>query len=316
MPTKVVFAGLSGAGKTSVLLALGKKFSLLHSVKPTIGAERTTEKRLSFLGLDIINWDLGGQDLFRAKYFTQKYRIFSETSVMFFLIDVQNAEIFDSSLDYLKDIVKTYKALNEKPKIVICLHKFDPDVRDDPKVINNLKYLQNAVPAIVEGFDTFNCVTSIFDEVSLISAFSEGVISSSPLADLIKMQLKEYSHAINCQATVLLDNNSFIIGAYYSKKIFFNICETVAPRFFIALEQLLELPVATDRVLCELRLKEDQVVDGVKPSLHTISKLLLIHNTRFCITSITNRDETGDLIVKYLPALGENLTNILTNLKS
>ncbi len=316
MPTKVVFAGLSSAGKTSILLTLGKKFSLLHSVKPTIGAERTTEKRLSFLGLDIINWDLGGQDLFRAKYFTQKYRIFSETTVMFFLIDVQNSESFESALDYLKDIVKTYKDLNEKPKLVLCFHKYDPDVRNDPKIVNNLKYLQNIIPPIVAGFDTFHCLTSIFDEVSLVNAFSEGVISSSPLADLIKMQLKEYSRAINCQATVLLDNNSFIIGSYYSKKIFFNICETVAPRFFIALEQLLELPISTENVTCKLRLKEEQEVESTTSPMVVISKLLLIHNTRFCITSITNREDTGELISKFLPALGENLSNILTNLKS
>ncbi len=316
MPTKVVFAGLSMAGKTSILLTLGKKFSLLHSVKPTIGAERTTEKRLSFLGLDIINWDLGGQDLFRAKYFTQKYRIFSETTVVFFLIDVQNSEIFESSLNYLKDIVKTYNDLNEKPKLVICLHKYDPDIREDPKIVDNIKHLQSIIPSIVEGFDTFNCLTSIFDEVSLVNAFSEGVISSSPLADMIKMQLKEYSRAINCQATVLLDNNSFIIGAYYSKKIFFNICETVAPRFFIALEQLLELPIATENIMCKLRLKDDKEAERAAPPLYVISKLLLIHNTRFCVTSITNREDTGDLILKYLPALGENLANILTNLKS
>ncbi len=315
MPTKVVFAGLSSAGKTSILLALGKKFSLLHSVKPTIGAERTTEKRLSFLGLDIINWDLGGQDLFRAKYFTQKYRIFSETTVMFFLIDLQNAEIFESSLDYLKDIVKTYKDLNEKPKLVICFHKYDPDLRDDPKIVNNLKYLQDAIRPIVEDFDTFNCLTSIFDEVSLLNAFSEGVIASSPLADLIKMQLKEYSKAINCQATVLLDNNSFIIGTFYTKKILFNICETVAPRFFIALEQLLDLPITTENVVCKLSLKEDLEANKTTPPFYAISKLILIHNTRFCITSITNREDTSDLILKYLPALADNLANILSNLK-
>src|SRR4030043_1754472 len=111
MPTKIVFAGLGSAGKTSMLLALGKKFSLLQSTKPTAGAERTSEKRFSFLGLDIINWDLGGQDLFRARYFTQKFRIFSETKVVFYLIDIQNTETLGSSLEYLKDIIKTYKDL-------------------------------------------------------------------------------------------------------------------------------------------------------------------------------------------------------------
>jgi len=316
MPTKIVFAGLSSAGKTSMLLALGKKFSLLQSIKPTVGAERTTEKRLSFLGLDIINWDLGGQDLFRARYFTQKYRIFSETTVMFFLIDIQDSDIFESSLDYLKDIIKTYKDLNEKPKLVICFHKFDPDIRNDSKILYNLKHLENTIHPIVEDFETYTCLTSIFDEVSIFKAFSEGVIANSPIAELIKIQLKEYSQAINCQATVLLDNNSFIIGAYYSKKLFFNVCETVAPRFFIALEQLLDLPVITDHMICKMRLKESTASEGTNPTYSIISKLLIIHNTRFCVTSLTNKEDTLDLIAKYLPALGENLANILTNLKS
>ncbi|OLS14861.1 MAG: hypothetical protein RBG13Loki_1493 [Promethearchaeota archaeon CR_4] len=180
-----------------------------------------------------------------------------------------------------------------------------------------MKYLETTIHSITEDFPTFTCLTSIYDEVSIIKAFSEGVIESSPIADLIRVQLKEYSRAINSQATVLLDNNSFIIGAYYSKKLFLTICETVAPRFFIALEQLLDLPVVTtDHIICKMSLKESTDSEGTNSSFSIISKLLTIHNTRFCVTSLTNRDDTLELISKYLPALGENLGNILTNLKS
>jgi len=38
---KILFCGLESGGKTSILLILDKKFSLLPTVKPTIKAKRT-----------------------------------------------------------------------------------------------------------------------------------------------------------------------------------------------------------------------------------------------------------------------------------
>lgn len=57
---KILFCGLENGGKTSILLTLDKKFSLLPTVKPTIKARRTVHTN-SLLGISIIRWDLGGQ---------------------------------------------------------------------------------------------------------------------------------------------------------------------------------------------------------------------------------------------------------------
>ncbi len=57
---KILFCGLENGGKTSILLMLDKRFSLLPTVKPTIKAKRTFHTN-SLLGTSIVRWDLGGQ---------------------------------------------------------------------------------------------------------------------------------------------------------------------------------------------------------------------------------------------------------------
>ena len=193
MQSKIVFAGLSSSGKTSMILSLGKKFSLIRSVKPTMGAERSEEIRFNFLGLDIVNWDLGGQEIFRSQYFKQKYRIFSETTALFYLIDIQEPDTYKKSLDYLKDIVKTFQDLNERPLIVICFHKYDPDLKKGLNFDDNLHSLQKILPNIIKEFEFLVFQTSIYDEDSILRAFSQAVISRSPKSNLIKNQMKEFS---------------------------------------------------------------------------------------------------------------------------
>ena len=65
---KVLFIGLEEGGKTSILLLLDRKFSLLPSVKPTIKAKRTYYTN-SLLGVHITRWDLGGQKGYRKIIF-------------------------------------------------------------------------------------------------------------------------------------------------------------------------------------------------------------------------------------------------------
>ncbi len=55
---KILFTGLDGAGKTSIILALQREFSKIAVIEPTRGPHRTTFK---LLGREVSEWDLGGQ---------------------------------------------------------------------------------------------------------------------------------------------------------------------------------------------------------------------------------------------------------------
>ena len=65
---KTVFLGLDAVGKTSIISFLEKKLVKGKSMKPTVGAEITTQK-ISLLGVEIYHWDLGGQEQYRQQYY-------------------------------------------------------------------------------------------------------------------------------------------------------------------------------------------------------------------------------------------------------
>ncbi|MFX1326342.1 MAG: ADP-ribosylation factor-like protein, partial [Promethearchaeota archaeon] len=101
---KVLFTGLEEGGKTSILLLLDRKFSLLPVVKPTIKAKRTFYTN-SLLGVHITRWDLGGQNTYRKIYLNDKNKYFTDMQSIFYVIDIQAPEKFDEALAYLKDVV-------------------------------------------------------------------------------------------------------------------------------------------------------------------------------------------------------------------
>ena len=110
--SKVLFLGLDNSGKSSILLLLAGKFSLLTSIKPTLKAKITSQALSSFLGLAVSSWDLGGQRKYREVYLKNKEKYFTEIQTVFFVFDVQEPERFDEALNYLKDIIDIMVDLN------------------------------------------------------------------------------------------------------------------------------------------------------------------------------------------------------------
>ena len=82
---KALFVGLAGAGKTSIILTLRRQFSDLSDLKPTKGIERS---EIDILGFKILTWDLGGQDIYRAEYKKKEAVIFSETEILYYIVDM------------------------------------------------------------------------------------------------------------------------------------------------------------------------------------------------------------------------------------
>nr|MDO8118608.1 ADP-ribosylation factor-like protein [Candidatus Sigynarchaeota archaeon] len=111
---KLMLVGLDFAGKTSLLSVLKKDYSIIQELMPTKGAQRDN---VEFFGIPIVVWDLGGQHLYRMEYIDEKKSklFFSDTDVVFFVIDVQDEKRYPEAIAYYNQMLKAYVNLGEEP---------------------------------------------------------------------------------------------------------------------------------------------------------------------------------------------------------
>ncbi|MFX1305950.1 MAG: ADP-ribosylation factor-like protein [Promethearchaeota archaeon] len=121
---KILLFGPAGAGKTSLMrtTCLGYNFMKVLNLKPTKGVSR---ENFIFRGIMELNvWDLGGQERYLERYFSESQRelIFSEATTAVFMVDSASVdpevrEIFDKFLKYLFEfspkIDQAYVLLNK-----------------------------------------------------------------------------------------------------------------------------------------------------------------------------------------------------------
>ena len=183
---KIIVVGLHNAGKTAILTKFGGRLGIgdLASIKPTKGVDR---KHVKTSTLDLFIWDFGGQEALRKKYFKNPEKYFLQLDLLIYVIDVQDSEKFDESFDYFNDILDMLITLEENPYILIFIHKYDPDLRDDPTVLLNVEFLKDNLK------DLFETLNNDFDyEIYLTSVFS--LISNEPkFSKYIKNVMKAFS---------------------------------------------------------------------------------------------------------------------------
>ncbi len=123
--TKLIFAGLDSAGKTTIYKATMKEIPVqeLASTKPTRGIERNIS---DFMDLDFSVWDLGGQQSYRETYLS-KPEIFNSTKALIFVVDIQDVDRFQEAYQYYLDIMNILINVEPRPKVYVLFHKFDPD---------------------------------------------------------------------------------------------------------------------------------------------------------------------------------------------
>ncbi len=121
---KILLFGPAGAGKTSLMrtTCLGYNFMKVLNLKPTKGVSR---ENFIFRGIMELNvWDLGGQERYLERYFSESQRelIFSEATTAVFMVDSAAIEpevrdIFDkfltNILEFSPKISMVYVLLNK-----------------------------------------------------------------------------------------------------------------------------------------------------------------------------------------------------------
>ena len=122
--SKVAFAGLDSAGKTTIYQHCIVKGSLQDSLnqKATRGVERHTE---DFLDTNLSIWDFGGQKSYRESYLARP-EMFNRTKALIFVVDIQNVERLDEAKEYFFSIINILQNVKPFPKLYVLFHKLDP----------------------------------------------------------------------------------------------------------------------------------------------------------------------------------------------
>ncbi|MGV9203795.1 MAG: ADP-ribosylation factor-like protein [Promethearchaeia archaeon] len=172
---KIVVTGLDNAGKTAILSKLGGKLGIsdLTSLKPTKGVDR---KQIKEKQLDLIVLDMGGQLEYRKRYLRKPQNYFIETDLLLYVIDVQDPEKFDESFEYFQEIIDTLLILEEEPYFLIFIHKYDPDLKNDPEIQLNVELLKDSIKSLFNDqeheFEYEVYTTSIYSLITNEPKFS------------------------------------------------------------------------------------------------------------------------------------------------
>ncbi|MFX1377596.1 MAG: ADP-ribosylation factor-like protein [Promethearchaeota archaeon] len=175
---KVLVCGLDAAGKTSLLSKFGGRLGIsdMIATHPTKGVVRM---KFGTSNLNLFIWDLGGQEEYRERYLSNPEQYFVELDLLMFVIDIQDPDRFEESLQYFDRILDSIILLEETPYILVFLHKYDPDLKNDPKILLNIELLKHNLNDLLKSkkveFDLEIYLTSIYSLISREPQFAKYV---------------------------------------------------------------------------------------------------------------------------------------------
>lgn len=184
---KIIVAGLDKAGKTAILTTYSGQLGIedLSKLKPTIEVDRKVVETKDF---KFFIWDFGGQSTYRRQYLKNPSAYFLNISLLLYVIDVQDYERFDESFEYFKEILNALRMLEENPYLLIFIHKYDPDLREDPDIQLNVEFVKENLREILSEINEFDYevyLTSIYSVISKEPKFSKFIKEMVNERDLV-----------------------------------------------------------------------------------------------------------------------------------
>ncbi|MHA1884037.1 MAG: ADP-ribosylation factor-like protein [Promethearchaeota archaeon] len=173
---KVLVVGLDNAGKTATLSKFGGRLGISDTIAthPTKGVVRM---KFGNSKMSLFIWDLGGQQEYRERYLSNPEQYFVELDLLLFVIDVQDPDRFDEALEFLDKILDSLIILEESPYILVFIHKFDPDIKNDPKIQISVELLKDNLRELLKtkpyNFDIEIYLTSIYSMISREPQFAK-----------------------------------------------------------------------------------------------------------------------------------------------
>ena len=146
---KIIVSGLDNAGKTSILTALDKKYDFAKDIvqlKPTI---RVEYHKMNFLRSNCVFWDMGGQETYREIYINFQDVYFDATDLLIYVLDIQDPDRFDNSLEYLNSILTFFSESDMDVPIIITFHKYDPELKANSEILASIDKLREKINELV-----------------------------------------------------------------------------------------------------------------------------------------------------------------------
>ncbi|TFG12591.1 MAG: hypothetical protein EU535_06005 [Promethearchaeota archaeon] len=169
---KVIVLGLDNAGKTAILSKIVGRLGIenLAELKPTKDIDFQTIKTHD---MELTIWDFGGQQHYRKSHLSKEQN-FLNTHLLIYVIDVQDPEKFDENFQYFNEILQILDRIEIYPQIIVLIHKYDPDIRDDPDVSLQVEVVKDIVSVLLKErkFDYEIYLSSIYSLISKKPKFS------------------------------------------------------------------------------------------------------------------------------------------------
>ncbi|MHA1651208.1 MAG: ADP-ribosylation factor-like protein [Candidatus Helarchaeota archaeon] len=297
-PIKCIFIGLDNSGKTSILTVLENRFAQLGKLGTIQPTQRIVRSQFSILGIPIVVWDMGGQEIYKKEYLSKKV-FFERTNVLFYIIDIQDPDRFEESLEYFFNILQILIMLRLKPVILVLFHKSDPDIKNDAVILDRVKTLKNLFLDLPESLDITFYQTSVFDHDTLSQVFVQGILKILPRGKILQEVLTEFLQKTGSNAIMLLDENVLTIAEVYNDETSKIACEICGPHFATVMEKLHKYEFYTPDTI-------EMEMQG-----WLFFKAINFKNTRFYLVFFTKNRANFTKINALLPTLTENLFNII-----
>ena len=297
---KIIIAGLDNAGKTSILTAFDKRYNFeteINQIPPTRGVEY---HRTKFFNTEINFWDMGGQLQYRKEYETHPQRFFGGTNLCIYVIDIQDKDTFEKSLEYLHYIHNFFQENEMNIPLIVALHKTDPEAREKPELVDNVDFLIEKL-MVIENIQQF-IQTSIYDILSIIELISTSITSIDPRVKNIKEYFGIKLPELGCDTLILFDENGVLISEEYSgnidPQVYLNIIGTINDDII----KLKKLDVAEEEFASQV----SKITDTLSHHLYQID----LKNASFYISAIVDTSHTDSftkLFSKFTKRLKKHL---------
>ncbi len=301
---KIIVSGLDNAGKTSILTALDRKYDFekdIVQLKPTI---RVEYHKMNFLKKNTIYWDMGGQEQYRTIYMEYQDVYFDATDLLIFVIDIQDKDRFQNSLEYLDAILQFFLKNEMEVPIIVAFHKFDPDLRYDDKILENIEKLRKE---ILDKYQMFNILfqqTSIYDIISIVQLVSYGLsVFDKKFFELTEL-LEKYLNKFKSQALIVFDHNGIIISEYYSD---------IEPEVYIELLESIKEHLFLLKRMEEEKFTSNYNLSTIEGKILSYLQRINIEQESFFVSVVTKENQKDDFLEKF-PDFLEDLIKILSGL--
>lgn len=303
---KIIVAGLDNAGKTSILLALDKKYDFQQEIialKPTIKVEY---HRAMFLGNLCFFWDCGGQEQYRKLYQKRADVYFAGTDLLVYVIDIQDKERYEASLKYLDVLLQYFISNDMDVPIIVSFHKYDPELHTIEEIHESIDELRELITEKYSMFKILFQQTSIYDIISIVQLISYGLSIFDEKFFELSLLLEDYLvNKFNSISLILFDPNGIIISEFYS--------DSINPEIYIELlESIKEHLFLLKRMQEEEYTIDYNIFDLENKLLSYLHKIKIQKETYF--VSVVIEEQFKDNLLNRFPELVEDITNILESI--